>query len=288
MSNDGKEGWRQPTVVFEREPREFKKPLQEFPDGFFLSPSSRIEGPGRIANLHRFGVLKNAQHILETKTKGIIFYGLEGVLQVASEKDLSSHPVQPGAELYLGPESKVRLYSAETRPVRFSLMTVEPVRSKMEYVYLPQTQEDFTIPLSGKEISEGDSRGPNDKMVKFHAPKLFLHEIKFNKNYPRKNSRCELHRWRGEIWLELEGELMFEVGGEMIDPYFKREDQKDVLSKDVRGGIRFVLRPGDQLYVPEGVPHMHHTKENAAARVLFTKVHTSQFIPIEKIPGWKS
>ncbi len=86
---------------------------------------------------------------------------------------------------------------------------------------------------------------------------------------------AEVHMHEADLWLCLEGEVKFIYGGEMIDPWFKKnsdgsEDQREVKAKSIRGGAESVLKPGDWLWVPAGQPHQHLCE--GTARLAIVKV----------------
>lgn len=86
---------------------------------------------------------------------------------------------------------------------------------------------------------------------------------------------AEVHRNEGDLWLCLEGEVTFVVGGDMAEPWFGKkpdgsENQNEIRAKEIRGGAEIVLKQGDWLWIPAGEPHSHHTK--GAARLGIIKV----------------
>ena len=75
-------------------------------------------------------------------------------------------------------------------------------------------------------------------------------------------SEFEVHTQVGDLWHCIDGEVTFTLGGELIDPQRKigkdgTPDQREIRAMSVRGGIENVLRAGDWLWIPPGVPHMH-------------------------------
>lgn len=64
---------------------------------------------------------------------------------------------------------------------------------------------------------------------------------------------AEVHRNEGDLWLCLEGEVTFVVGGEMVEPWFGKkpdgsENQNELRAKEIRGGAEIVLKQGDWLW----------------------------------------
>lgn len=87
------------------------------------------------------------------------------------------------------------------------------------------------------------------------------------------NNDAEIHQHEGDLWLCLEGEVKFIYGGEMVDPWFKKnadgsEDQREVKAKEIRGGTGSTLKPGDWLWVPAGQPHQHQCAGTARLAII--------------------
>ncbi len=86
---------------------------------------------------------------------------------------------------------------------------------------------------------------------------------------------AEAHMHEADLWHCLEGEVKFIYGGEMVDPWFKKnadgtEDKREVKAKTIRGGEESVLQSGDWLYIPAGQPHQHICK--GVARLIIIKI----------------
>ena len=72
----------------------------------------------------------------------------------------------------------------------------------------------------------------------------------------------EVHLYEDDLWIGLEGEAVFTVGGNLVSPYFYKpsdgvENKSEIKGEDIIGGRRVVICPGDILWIPAGVPHMH-------------------------------
>ena len=72
----------------------------------------------------------------------------------------------------------------------------------------------------------------------------------------------EVHAHEDDLWIGLEGEAVFTVGGNLVGPYFYKspdgiENRNEIKGKDIVGGKRIVIGPGDVLWIPAGMPHMH-------------------------------
>ena len=83
-----------------------------------------------------------------------------------------------------------------------------------------------------------------------------VEDHEFNKGGP------EVHTHEEDLWIGLEGEAIFTVGGDLVDPYFYKssdgiENRNEIKGKDIVGGKRIVIGPGDVLWIPAGMPHMH-------------------------------
>lgn len=87
---------------------------------------------------------------------------------------------------------------------------------------------------------------------------------------------AEVHTHEGDWWECVEGEIEFIVGGELIDPYYAKRnaegtiDYREIKAKEIKGGMSVILKAGDSLWIPPGVPH-HHFK-NGTARLKIIKI----------------
>lgn len=89
------------------------------------------------------------------------------------------------------------------------------------------------------------------------------------------NNEAEVHMHEGDLWLCLEGEVKFIYGGEMVDPWFKKnadgsEDKREVKAKQIKNGEESILKPGDWLWIPAGQPHQHLCE--GTARLVIIKI----------------
>lgn len=146
-------------------------------------------------------------------------------------------------------------------------------------VFIPKTKRDETLaqkPQEGKRLLEpykGAAKG---------APINILEDHKVS-------NEAEVHRHEADLWICLEGEVDFVVGGELVDPWTKElpdgsKDTRELKAKEIKDGTSFMLHEGDVLYIPAGEPHLHKTIETA--RLFIVKVPESEF-SLEKVPGWK-
>lgn len=86
---------------------------------------------------------------------------------------------------------------------------------------------------------------------------------------------AEVHVQEADLWHCLLGEVEFIYGGEMVEPWFGKnsdgsENKNELKSKEIKGGAKSILRPGDWLYIPAGEPHQHSCK--GTARMIIIKI----------------
>ena len=102
---------------------------------------------------------------------------------------------------------------------------------------------------------------------------------------------AEVHRHEGDLWICLEGEVSFTVGGKMVDPELgKKADGSDhdleVKAASIEGGEEHTMRKGDILWILAGEPHAHKT--DLTARLFIIKVPAREVVPLSEVPGWKN
>ncbi|MBI2024697.1 MAG: hypothetical protein HYT03_01210 [Candidatus Harrisonbacteria bacterium] len=76
------------------------------------------------------------------------------------------------------------------------------------------------------------------------------------------DNEAEIHKKEGDLWLCLKGEVKFIYGGEMVDPWVKKNadgslNENEIKAKQIKNGIESILKPGDWLWIPAGQPHQH-------------------------------
>ncbi|MBI2056285.1 MAG: hypothetical protein HYT37_02800 [Candidatus Sungbacteria bacterium] len=79
---------------------------------------------------------------------------------------------------------------------------------------------------------------------------------------------AEVHTEKADLWQCIEGEAVFTIGGEMVSPWFKKntdgtEDKTEIFAKEIAGGDEQVIKKGDCLWIPAGVPHTHRAEGTA-------------------------
>lgn len=88
-------------------------------------------------------------------------------------------------------------------------------------------------------------------------------------------NEAEVHTHEGDLWQCLEGEPKFICGGEMVDPLAKKNadgtiDERELKSREIRGGTEVILKPGDWLWIPAGEPHQHFC--DGTTRLIIIKI----------------
>ena len=76
------------------------------------------------------------------------------------------------------------------------------------------------------------------------------------------SNKPEIHRHEDDLWICLEGETTFVVGGELVGGQEKVRadgtiDSNEISGGEIKGGETHTLKPGDILYIPAGEPHAH-------------------------------
>ncbi len=89
-------------------------------------------------------------------------------------------------------------------------------------------------------------------------------------------NEAEVHRHEGDLWQCLEGEVEFTVGGELIEPWPKKNkdgsiDEREWKAKEIKNGTKVILKVGDWLWIPAGEPHQH-SKPQGHARLYIIKI----------------
>ena len=92
------------------------------------------------------------------------------------------------------------------------------------------------------------------------------------------SNEAEVHLHEGDLWCCIEGEVTFTYGGEMKDPWEKKNldgstDPREIKADTIVGGTIVAMKPGDWLWIPAGVPHQHRSEETA--RLLIIKIPKS-------------
>lgn len=88
-------------------------------------------------------------------------------------------------------------------------------------------------------------------------------------------NKVEVHVYESDIWLCLEGEAKFLLGGKMVDQYDRIKpdgtvDDRELRAKALSGAKEIILKPGDWLWIPAGEPHQHGAE--GTARLVIIKI----------------
>ena len=81
-------------------------------------------------------------------------------------------------------------------------------------------------------------------------------------------NKAEVHKKAGDLWLCLEGEPTFILGGELENPWLKDGDENELRAESIKGGDEIVLKPGDWLWAQSGCPHQHGCKNKAVLMII--------------------
>ncbi len=116
--------------------------------------------------------------------------------------------------------------------------------------------------------------------------------ILVDKNVVKGINEVEVHRHEADLWIAIDGEVYFEVGGSMVDPWAKKmpdgsTNDLELKCKTIAGGTTHKLSPGDILYIPEGQPHVHWTEAGKGGRLWIIKLPAKEVVPMREVPGWQ-
>lgn len=103
------------------------------------------------------------------------------------------------------------------------------------------------------------------------------HNLSFNllEDMNVSDNICEIHAVDKDLWIGISGEMIFTVGGELVEPWIAKKpdgtegDPRELRAKQIRWGAKIILRPGDRLEIPPGVAHTHaRFPGNARAEII--------------------
>lgn len=151
-------------------------------------------------------------------------------------------------------------------------------RPKERLAHLSSMNHSQAVYLAKQEINEALALPPaqgktvlepfKSAMRSQGAPFVIVEDTRVSDNM------VELHALEADVWMCLEGEAWFKVGGELVDPVPVLKDgvanPNELRAKEVRGAERYVMKPGDWLWVPAGVPHQHGC--DGVARLMVMKI----------------
>ena len=130
-----------------------------------------------------------------------------------------------------------------------------------------------------KEDIEKTLKSPSSQGKRLLEPlKIFSKENSIPLNVLEDNNvvnEAEVHKHEADLWCCLEGEVTFIYGGEIVNPWVKKNadgtlDEREIKAKEIIGGTEVLLKPGDWLFIPAGEPHMH--KMDGVARLIIIKI----------------
>jgi len=103
------------------------------------------------------------------------------------------------------------------------------------------------------------------------------------------SNEAEVHRHEGDLWICLEGEVEFIVGGEMVGPWIHQKsdgtkNELEIKAKEIKDGEHHILSKGDILWIPAGEPHLHRTL--GIARLFIIKIPARENVSLRDVPGW--
>jgi mannose-6-phosphate isomerase-like protein (cupin superfamily) len=75
------------------------------------------------------------------------------------------------------------------------------------------------------------------------------------------------HKQRADFMIMREGGGTFVTGGELVDAK-PQNNRGDLIGTSVKGGVSRVVKPGDIIYIPPGVPHYFSNIPDHAAYTL--------------------
>ena len=136
----------------------------------------------------------------------------------------------------------------------------------MESFYLSKEKIDEVLaqqPVQGKKLMEPLKALAAEKKLPINL--LEDHEVADNK--------AEVHILEHDLWLCLTGTGKFIYGGEMHEPFFSKakdgtEKKHEIRAYKIIGGTELVMKPGDWLWVPAGVPHWHGEEKTARYAII--------------------
>ena len=116
--------------------------------------------------------------------------------------------------------------------------------------------------IRGREIQEILKKPPTKgkKHLEPLKSRLIAGEIPFGimEDSEVAETESEIHKHEGDLWFCLEGEAEFVCGGELISERTRNDtDGKELYGTGIEGGEKIILFPGDWLWIPAGVPHLH-------------------------------
>lgn len=131
-----------------------------------------------------------------------------------------------------------------------------------DFVYIPKDLIDQTLTKAaqpGKRQLEPLKSLSKEKAVPLNI--LEDHEVV---------NEAEVHEQANDLWLCIEGEVLFTCGGNLVEPRKTDEKTGEWKGKSIEGGTDIVMKPGDWLWIPKGVPHLHRCEKIARLYIIKT------------------
>jgi len=102
-------------------------------------------------------------------------------------------------------------------------------------------------------------------------------------------SRAEVHRDNIDFFYCLEGEVEFVTGGALVEPFLRQRDDGtendlEIRAPKIDGGEVHILKKGDMIWIPNGLPHSNRSK--TSGRLMVIKIPAREVYPLEDVTGW--
>ena len=86
---------------------------------------------------------------------------------------------------------------------------------------------------------------------------------------------AETHAAMGDLFVGLEGEAVFTVGGSLVNPRTKQDSEGNDIefeqrAESIEGGEEKIVGKGDMLWIPARVPHQHRVE--GVSRMMIIKI----------------
>lgn len=143
-------------------------------------------------------------------------------------------------------------------------MNIPHVSTSSVYVPKSQIDETFAAPVEqGKKDLEPFKSFAKETGLPF----LLL------RDHAVSNNKVEIHLDWDDLWLCLDGEVTFQIDGELVDPFYsKRADgtpnEREIRALEMKGGKTVVLKSGDWLWIPAGQGHVHAASGTASLAIV--------------------
>ena len=125
--------------------------------------------------------------------------------------------------------------------------------AQRETVHKPGPTDKIMVITSAEVDAAGQQLAATKK-----ATNQFVHEDKYNFEVRRLVGRQPIlmHVRKSDFMVIREGEGTYQYGGKLVDPKpGGGGDEGDMHADSVTGGMTRVLKPGDVIFVPAGLPH---------------------------------